>query len=103
MPSKLLILRSELGVETAYYFLLLVALIVFFPTNLLFLTLVAILGLFHLGVFWALLDRKAEKRLENLTSRGVKEVLMFDVAELAILVALAFQLYIVLQPVRLRY
>jgi hypothetical protein len=96
IPSKLMILRGGLGVETAYYFLLLAALIVFFPSNIVFLTLVSILGLFHLGAFWALLGRKAGNQLQKLTSRRVMGVLLFDILELAILVALAFQLYIVL-------
>ncbi len=93
---KFLVLKGGLGVEMVYYFLLLVAFILLFPRNIVFLTFIAILGLFHLAAFQALLGRKAESSLKNLTSRGVKGFLIFDVVELAILVALAIQLYMAL-------
>jgi len=91
--SKLAVLKGGLGIETAYYFLLLVVFVVFFPGNLIFLTLVALLGLIHLAAFQAVVSRSREKWLQQLTTRRVAGVLVFEIFEVVILVALAFQFY----------
>ena len=90
---KLLILRGGLGVEMVYYFLLLIAFVVFFPGDLIFLTLIALLGLTHLVAFWALMGQTASAWLQKLTTRKVSKILAFDIVELIILVALALQFY----------
>ena len=56
--SKSFILNGALGIEMVYYFLLLIAFVVFFSGNLLFLTLIALLGVIHLTALQALLSKK---------------------------------------------
>jgi hypothetical protein len=90
---KIQILKSGLGVETFYYFLLLIAFIVFFPESIVLLTSIAILGVFHLVAFQALLGRKRNDWLGKLTNRRVAGVLLFDVVEALILIALVLEFY----------
>lgn len=92
-PTKLTIIKGGLGVETVYYFLLLIVLIVFFPGNLVLLTVIALLGLAHLGAFQAILSDRAYSLLGKLTNRRAAWVLLFDAIEVVILIALAAEFY----------
>ena len=91
--SKSFILNGALGIEMVYYFLLLIAFAVFFSGNLLFLTLIALLGVIHLTALQALLSKKRGDLPRMLTTRRVTGVLLFDTVELLILIVLAVQFY----------
>lgn len=84
VSSKLLILKGELGIEMVHCFLLMVGFAVFFSEELLFLTLIALLGVLHLVAFQSLL---------MLTTRRIRAVLLFHVAELVELGVLAVQFH----------
>jgi hypothetical protein len=90
--SKIL-LKGGLGIEIFYYFSLLIVWVVFFPKKLVFLTLIAFLGIVHLAVFQAALSRKIEKWLSHIRNRSIAGVIGFDIIELMILVALALQFH----------
>jgi hypothetical protein len=90
---KLLVLRGGLGIELVYYFLLFIAFAVYFPRDLVFLTLIAAMGLTHLVAFWAMMGQTASAGLQGPSTRSVSTVLVFDIVELVILVFLALQLY----------
>jgi len=97
-PSiKIRILQGGLGIETVYYFLLLIAFVVFFPGNLVLLTLIAVLGLVHLIAFQALLSMKKIEWLTKLTSRRVVGFLVFDVLEVLILIVILHEFYPLVQ------
>lgn len=89
----LLTLKAGLGIEMVYYFLLLITFTVFFSGNLLFLTLIAVLGVLHLTALQALVDKKGRDFLQTLTTRQVAGVALFDAVELVILIVLAMQFY----------
>lgn len=76
-----------------YYFLLLIAFAVFFSGNLLFLTLIGLLGVIHLTAWQALLIKKTGDLSRMLTNRRAMGVLLFDAMELLILIVLAVQFY----------
>lgn len=80
-------------VETTYHFLVLISYVVFFPLNILFLTLTGVLGLAHLAALQALLSNRYINWLEKLTNRRGLRVLLFDAVEFLILIALAFGFY----------
>jgi uncharacterized protein YhhL (DUF1145 family) len=88
-PSRVLVLKTGLGIETFYYFLLLIALVIYFPSNLIFLTLIAILALVHLATFQAVMGKRAETWLVNMTNRRAAGLLIFDILELFVLIVLA--------------
>jgi hypothetical protein len=69
--SKIL-LKGGLGIEIFYYFSLLIVWVVFFPKRLVFLTLIAFLGIIHLAVFQAALSRKIEKWLSHIRNRSIE-------------------------------
>ncbi len=87
--SRAPFLKAGLGIESAYYFLLLVALVIYFPSNLFFLTIIAILGLVHLAAFQAVLGKRGDSWLASMTNRRVAGLLLFDIAELFVLTVLA--------------
>lgn len=91
--AKLVVLKVSLGVEMVYYLLLLAVFVVFYSGNLIFLTLIALLGLVHLVAFQASVGGASEKMLRKLTMRRVVGVLAFDGVEVLILLALAVQFY----------
>lgn len=91
---KLDILKLGLGIEMGYYFLLLVVFVVLFSGSIVFLTLIAILGLLHLVAFQGFVVGRGEKWLQSLTSRAVAGVLIFDFLEIVVLVFLASQFYL---------
>jgi hypothetical protein len=91
--SKLPVLRGAMGVEMAYYFLLLVAFVLFLPGDLIFLTLIAVIGLAHLVAFWALMGETASAWFRDLTKHTVSKILAFDVVELVVLLVLALRFY----------
>jgi hypothetical protein len=91
--SKSVILNGALGIEMVYYFLLLIVFAVFFSGNLIFLTLVALLGVIHLTALQVLLSKKVVDLSRMLTTRRVTGVLLFDTLELLILIVLAVQFY----------
>ena len=91
--SKSVILNGALGIEMVYYFLLLIVFAIFFSGNLLFLTLVALLGVVHLTALQALLSKKGGDLSRMLTNRRVTGILLFDTVELLILIVLAIQFY----------
>jgi len=90
VSSKLQVLKGELGIETVCYFLLLVAFAVFFPSNLVLLTVMALLGLVH---FQALVGGMRANWLQKLTAGRVAGLLVFDVLEIVFLLILAFGFY----------
>lgn len=83
------LLKAGLGIESVYYLLLLVALVIYFPSNLFFLTLIAILGFVHLATFRALLGKRGDSWLAKMTNRRVAGLLLFDILELFVLTVLA--------------
>ena len=87
--SRTPLLKAGLGIESVYYFLLLVALVIYFPGNLFFLTLIAILGLVHLATFQAVLGKRGDSWLAKMTNRRVAGLLLFDILELFVLIDLA--------------
>jgi hypothetical protein len=88
-----MILKGGLRVEAIYYFSLLTVFAVFFFSNILFLTLITALALAHFGAFSAVLSKTADVRLEKLTKRNAAWLLLFDVAEILVLTALAVEFY----------
>jgi hypothetical protein len=92
-PTKLTIIKVGLGVETVYYFLLLIVFVVFFAGNIVLSILIALLGLAHLGAFQAILRDRAYNWLGKLTNRRVAGVLLFDAIEVVILITLAAEFY----------
>ena len=93
LSSKAVILQTGLGIETVYYFLLLTAFVVFFPGNMTFSTLIAVLGPFHLAAFWATMGKSFENQIRKLTTTRVASILVLDILEVFFLIALAFQLH----------
>lgn len=85
--------QLSLAIEMVYYFLLLIVLVVYFPSDTFLLTIIASLGLIHLAGLQALLGRAGGKWLQTLTVRRVTGVLIFDSLELVVLVGIVFQFY----------
>ncbi len=85
-------MKVSLGVEMAYYFILLTVFVVFYSRSVVFLMLIALLGLVHLAAFQAATGR-GDKGLQLLTKRRMAWVLGFDAIEVLILMALALQFY----------
>ncbi len=90
---KLAVLKAGLGIETVYYFLLLIAFAIFFPTDLVFLTLIAVLSIAHLAAFQAAVTKAMEGWLQKLTLQRITGILVFDILEIVFLVALALKFY----------
>lgn len=91
--SRLLVVKSGLVVEMVYYFSLLIAFGVHFSAKIVFLVLVALLGILHFVAFESALGKKKGVLLRVLTSRRVTGLLLFDLVELAILMAVALEFY----------
>jgi len=58
--SKLAILKSDLGIEMAYYFLMLITFALFFSSDYLLLTLLAVFGMIHLVDFQSPQNKKSD-------------------------------------------
>lgn len=72
------ILKGGLGIETFDYFSLLIVWTVFFPNRLIFLTLIAFLGIVHLTAFQMAISQRLEEWLGHNRSRNVA-LMGFDV------------------------
>ncbi len=91
VSSTIVFLQRGLGIEAAYYFLLLIGFVVFFPGDVILMVLVAMLGVLHLTAFQYLLAKKSGQWIRNLTAKRVAGVLVFDVLEVIVLVVLALR------------
>jgi hypothetical protein len=85
--------KNGLAVEMVYYFSLLIAFGVYFSARIVFLVLVALLEILHFVALESVLSKKQGILLRVLTSQRVTGLLLFDLVELVILIAVAPQFY----------
>jgi hypothetical protein len=88
-----ILLRGGLTIEILFYFSLLIVWVVFFPERLIFLILIALLGIVHLAALQATISQKIEKWLSQRGKESVVGVMTFEAIEVGILIALAFQFH----------
>ena len=88
-----ILLRGGLIIEILFHFSLLIVWVVLFPERLIFLILIALLGIVHLAALQATISQKIEKWLSQIEKANVVGVMSFEAIEVGILFTLAFQFY----------
>jgi len=85
------LLTVMLGVEMVYYFGLLATFVSFLPDRIVLLTVVAFLGVLHLGAFWGMVGGREERWLRSLRATRLASLLAFDLFEVLVLAVLAWE------------
>lgn len=85
--------EGGLRIETGYYFLLAIALSLYYPKRVLWAALVLMLGLIHAFASAAFRKTGGQSVIRKLGRRKTAAILSFDVIELVVLSLLALQLY----------